>query len=30
MRNHVVLPSFSLRTKLVVSYLGVALGAILI
>lgn len=30
MRNHVVLPSFSLRTKLVLSYLGVALGAILI
>ena len=30
MRNHVALPSSSLRTKLVLSYLGVALGAIFI
>ena len=30
MRSYVALPSFSLRTKLVLSYLGVALGAILI
>ena len=30
MKNHVALPSFTLRTKLVLSYLGVALGAILI
>jgi two-component system sensor histidine kinase BaeS len=30
MKSHAALPAFSLRTKLVVSYLGVALGAILI
>ena len=30
MKNHVALPSFTLRTKLVLSYVGVALGAILI
>jgi two-component system sensor histidine kinase BaeS len=30
MKNHVTLPSLTLRTKLVLSYLGVALGAILI
>jgi two-component system sensor histidine kinase BaeS len=30
MRSHAALPSFSLRTKLVLSYLAVALGAILI
>jgi two-component system sensor histidine kinase BaeS len=30
MKKHVALPSFTLRTKLVLSYLGVALGAILI
>ena len=30
MKKRVTLPSFTLRTKLVLSYLGVALGAILI